>query len=152
MESVNNGLMKGKKDIDINLLEKVLELYLEEWKHRDTTYIKYMFTFFWASIIVSIFPYIDIINNSLSGSLPNWLFLLCGFGLALVSFFTMKRLGEGVIRVREKYNELLTIANPDYRHKPVKDENETPMASKLPLLLLLVVGVMDAILFITTYI
>lgn len=135
-------------DSDYKMLEKVIELYLQEWKYRDSTYIKYMLTFLWASIVVSLFPYVNFISNSISDSLPRWFFPSCGGIMAIISLATLIRLSRGVLKVRNKYNDLLKAANELYEHEYVKwkDKEQQPMAYVLPVVLSAFVIIMDIVL------
>ena len=131
--------------------EKVLELYLQEWIHRDTTYIKHMYTFFWASIIVSLLPYVSFVSNSLADELPAWAFQVCGMILSVFSFAVSIRIGKGTITVRNKYDQLLTEASPAFRHTYMKrksGKDYVPMTYVLPFLISITIIVIDAVLII----
>ena len=99
----------------------IIGYYMDEWKHRDTMYVKHLFTYFWASIIVSLSPYIKFIKKGLTDIFPLWVFHALGIIIACFAMMVSFTMGRRLSVVFEKYNELLGNLRPDYRHTRIPD-------------------------------
>lgn len=113
----------------------LLDIYYEEWRHRDTTLWNQVFIFFFAALIVMIFPFIDICNIGSGESelvllIPKFVFPIIGIVLTtllyLIGFgysMRLKAIGDTIEKffavLPEQYKrvKLADIAR-EYRNKP----------------------------------
>ena len=93
---------------------KILELYLEEWKHRDSVYHKFATTFYFCAVVVSLFPYVKFVEDY-TLSINNIVFAIAGTLIALLTSLTIFGMSLRNTKVYDKYDSLLGQININFK-------------------------------------
>lgn len=98
---------------------KLMEIYLNEWKHRDNMFWKQVSTYFFAVLIVIILPFSNIWDIDLSFKIPNFVFPLIGMVLSLVFLVIGKSFADRLTWVSKTYESIINMLPKKYRRKEV---------------------------------
>ena len=121
---------------------KVTELYLDEWKHRDGVYYKFATTFYFCSIVVSLFPYVKFVEGTIS--LNRIWFAVAGTLVALLTSLTIFGMSQRNVKVYNKYDELLEKMNSTFKH--LDSYKKLKISKVLPWLIFALIFAMNMIL------
>jgi len=93
-------------DNNEELLIELMNVYLEEWKHRDSIMWEQVFRFYMATLVVSVLPYTNIIN---SDGLFSGVFLHCvGIFLSFVFLYVSFAYGIRLIASADTYEKIVS--------------------------------------------
>lgn len=122
-----------RESFDINTTNDMLHLmdiYLCEWKHRDSMLWKQTFTFFVAALVVMILPFSSLWGIKISDSIPKWVFPTIGMFLSVVFFVIGKGYSLRLTAIGESYNNLLKKLPEDYQRISIKGTKTNSIFSK----------------------
>jgi len=113
----------------------LMELYLSEWEHRDSSLWKQAFAYFIFSFAVTVFPFVSPWNlcEQLVPYLPKWIFPLVGMVLSVVFGFVIFGYVRRFRRTGEAYRNMIKNLPERYRIKFLRNHNslkETPKGEK----------------------
>lgn len=109
---------KFEKEYKIETTEQLLELiniYLSEWMHRDSMLWKQIFTYFFATLIVMILPFTNIVELTISGFVPDWIFPTIGLLMSLAFFIIGKGYAVRLTAIGTIYDTLIHKLPEDFR-------------------------------------
>lgn len=127
---------------------KVTELYLDEWKHRDGVYHKFATTFYFCSIVVSLFPYVKFVEGTIS--LNRIWFAVVGTLIALLTSLTIFGMSLRNGKVYDRYDELLGKMNSGFKH--IYSYKKIKISKVLPWIILAMIFLMNVILVLSSYV
>lgn len=119
-------------EYDIENTEQLLHLmdtYLSEWKHRDTMLCKHIFTYFYATLIVMILPYIHIVDLPFGETIPKWVFPLIGMLMTVAFFVIGKAFAVRLTAIGKSYNNLIKKLPKEYRRTKLEEINPHSVAN-----------------------
>lgn len=117
--------MKIQKTYKIHTTEDLLTLmniYLEEWKHRDSMLWKQVFTYFFAILIVMIIPFANINGFSLGDKLPQCAFPIVGLVLDLIYAIICYNYAARLSSVGKAYTNIIDMLPRKYQRTKIKDK------------------------------
>lgn len=140
--------MSSKDNRDSNISNELrlqaAALYLDEWKHRDDVYNKYCTTFYFCSVVVSLFPYVEFKENNIQ--INEIVFALAGILIAFLTTMTISLMAKRNVIVSKKYRELVECIPVDCDEANIKKGNV--ISRKLPWWIFGIICVMNVIMVI----
>lgn len=130
------------------------KLYLEEWKHRDKVYNRHTFTYFFAVLLISVFPYIkftNIISDKLNQIIKPSVFHIIAILLSIIAMFVSISLGKRLTCVSKKYNEILGYIDKEYTHIKVKGVFQKGVVSILSCCLFFIMIIFNLVFLFMSY-
>ena len=118
----------------------LMEIYLSEWEHRDSSLWKQAFAYFIFSFAITIFPFVSPWNHceKLIVFLPKWIFPIIGMILSMVFGFVMLGYVRRFGYIGEVYRKMIKELPRDYQFKSLQTKTslkETPRGAKLDYIL-----------------
>ena len=134
----------------------LMDIYLTEWRHRDSWLWKQMYTFFFAGVVVNILPFTSIWNIDFTGIIPKWIFPSVGI---LISIFFIIISGAYTIRVTtvgKTYKNLIKMLPHDLQRIDITDLGDKriykilnyPMAKILPEVMMVTLMALSVIMLV----
>ncbi len=117
---------------DIENTEQLLHLmdiYLSEWQHRDAMLWKQVFTYFYATLIVMILPYAQIVEISFGNIIPQWAFPLAGIIMSVAFFIIGKGYAVRLTAIGMSYDNLIQKLPEEYRRIKLQEVNPNSLAN-----------------------
>ena len=100
----------------------LINVYLEEWKHRDTILWAQAFRFFYATLIVMLLPNL---TNYLHIQLPSYVpvkaFPLMGIIMSIVFFYISYGYALRLIAISDTYTKILDMLDKKFRRKKLDE-------------------------------
>ena len=124
-EWVNGEIKKLAEKDNFAAMMTLMRMYQDEWIYRDTSFWKHVFTFFYASLFVTLLPSIIVIKagkDSFSNvGIPPWLFPIVGILIAVVFIFLAVQDGERSNAARLSYQKVMKQLPDKWQREPVPD-------------------------------
>ena len=111
------SIFKVKTTSDLLTL---MDIYLTEWRHRDSLLWKQVFVYFYAILIVVMFPFVDILGVSFEEILPRWIFSAIGIVLSVMFLIVSKGYADRLKSIGDTYNRLIKMLPVQYRRNVIK--------------------------------
>jgi len=99
----------------------LLGIYLSDWEHRDSIFWKQIFSYFTASLVVMVLPFIDMWGLKLPESIPDFLFPLVGLALAVIFCIVWNGYLIRLKALSDAYQDLLYMLPKKFRRSKVKE-------------------------------
>ena len=125
---------KQKKIYKIKTTEELLSLmniYYSEWQHRDSIMWKQIFTFFFASFIVTLLPFANIWDISLANVIPPLVFPIVGAALACIFLFISIGYARRFSRISDSYRKLIDYLPKDFRREQLHKKEDISWRKRL---------------------
>ena len=101
----------------------LLDVYFNEWAHRDNSIWNHVFKYFIATLIIMIMP--NIANGiGLDMDIPPLLFRFVGLGIAIFAFYAGMAYALRLDASSQTYRNILNKLPEDYRRVTLKDVNK----------------------------
>lgn len=120
----NNRRIEDGPPFMITSADQVLTLlgiYLSDWEHRDSIFWKQIFSYFTASLVVMVLPFIDMWGLKLPESIPDFLFPLVGLILAVIFCIVWNGYLIRLKALSDAYQDLLGMLPKKFRRSKVKE-------------------------------
>ena len=134
---MENNVLKSEKD-----LLGLLNIYLEEWKHRDNIMWNQVFRIYYATLIITILPYIEILKNDSGNKFDNkicfWISLIMSFFFLYIGLaygLRLKAIGDTYMKL------CMMIEDERIRKLKIEDMNKMitiftkPLSLSIPIIL-----------------
>ena len=99
-----------KQQFEVESTEQLIDLmnvYLNEWSHRDSIIWKQVFSYFIACLVIMLLPFMTYFGIDFGGALPKWIFPTMGMILAVFFFIVSKGYAIRLQAVGETYQNLI---------------------------------------------
>ena len=114
MENHNNKIFNIN---DTNELLTLIDIYLSEWSHRDSSLWKQVFTYFFSILVVSILPFTKIWGIDFDSLIPKWIYPIIGLALSVLFFIISTGYAVRLEAVGNIYKDLIKMLPQKYRRK-----------------------------------
>ncbi len=122
---------------------KAAEMFMEEWKHRDSGYYKYATILFSCSIVVSLFPYVEFTKGALPFKQP--VYAVVGSIVAIIATLLVVNIARRSGLAYSKYKEIVTsIDDGEYKH--IEDSIKIKVALFIPIIVCIFILFMNLLL------
>lgn len=149
-----------KEEFKVNSTAELLylmEIYQNEWNHRDSMIIKHIYTYFFAILIIMILPYADIWGIKFSESLPNWLFPSIGIIMNFLFLFFGKAQAKRLKAIGDSYKKVNNMLPVHLQRIKLEKGNPKSLLNKrmtnfliyAMFILLLIIGVVLLVISLT---
>ena len=114
MENHNNKIFNIN---DTNELLTLIDIYLSEWSHRDSSLWKQVFTYFFSILVVSTLPFTKIWGIDFDSLIPKWIYPIIGLALSVLFFIISTGYAVRLEAVGNIYKDLIKMLPQKYRRK-----------------------------------
>ena len=114
---------KIKSEYDINTTDELLTLigiYLSEWEHRDSMFWKEIITYFFATLVVMLLPFMNPWAMTFPEELPTFLFPCIGLIMTIAFFIISNAYIVRMKLMNTVYQDLINMLPPAYRRKQIR--------------------------------
>lgn len=103
-----------------NDLLMLMDIYLTEWRHRDSLLWKQVFVYFYAIVIIIILPFVDVLGVGFEDILPRWIFSATGIILSFIFLIVSKGYADRLKSIGDTYNRLIKMLPVQFRRNEIK--------------------------------
>ena len=111
--------MKVDHDKNAEIIH-VLEIYLSDWQHRNQMFWQQNYRFFFAGLVVSLFPYVKFVSNTLIDVMDRHIFHIVGIAIAIIYFIIVNAEAARLHALSDKYIEIIKLLPDTYQRKEIK--------------------------------
>ncbi len=127
---------------DIKTTDELLALmniYYCEWEHRDSMMWKQTYTFFFAVLIVIIFPFIRIWDSTLQEIMPHIVFPIAGIELSFIFLYVTRQYAKRLNKSGDTYEKLIRLLPEEFERESIDKSNsifeKCRLADTVPILM-----------------